>query len=409
MQKHEYYEELCALLPIGQLSREESEELAEHLRGCPSCRNATDDFSIILDKMPISETDVDEKAFARLQDGSYRTRFLQRAVAEGVPLSDAVMRQGFAAKKWTWPRLRLLPVFATVATAVAILLAAEVFTFSSKKVEVNARPLVQSVPAPSVARPLQDPQLISQLEGKIETLESQSIRDRGAISELKGKLSQSRAESTATASKLAATTEQVAQLQKQTVDAQHALDAEKEDLKRLRSEKESADAALVDQQFKNSELTAQAKEKDALAERDRQLSTVTRDVRDLMGARNLHILDVSDVDGNGRSGKSFGRVFLVEGRSLIFYAFDLGDRGNPAKVSFQAWAQADGQQNIATNLGVFYVDDHAQKRWVLKVTDPEKLKAINSVFVTVEPLGGTQRPTGKKLLYAYLVTQANHP
>jgi hypothetical protein len=55
------------------------------------------------------------------------------------------------------------------------------------------------------------------------------------------------------------------------------------------------------------------------------------------------------------------------------------------------------------------VDDHAQKRWVLKVTDPEKLKAINSVFVTVEPLGGTQRPTGKKLLYAYLVTQANHP
>ncbi len=38
-----------------------------------------------------------------------------------------------------------------------------------------------------------------------------------------------------------------------------------------------------------------------------------------MGARNVHILDVSDVDGNGRSKKSFGSVFLVEGKSLIFY------------------------------------------------------------------------------------------
>ena len=128
-----------------------------------------------------------------------------------------------------------------------------------------------------------------------------------------------------------------------------------------------------------------------------------------MGARNLHILDVSDVDGNGRASKSFGRVFLVEEKSLIFYAFDLGDRGNPAKVSFQAWARMEGRQNIAKNLGVFYVDDRAQKRWVLKVNDPEKLKSINSVFVTIEPLGGADRPTGKKLLYAYLATQANHP
>jgi hypothetical protein len=180
-------------------------------------------------------------------------------------------------------------------------------------------------------------------------------------------------------------------------------------LNRARSDKDSVDATLVDQQIKINELAAAVKEKEALAERERQLSAVAKDIRELMGARNLHILDVSDVDGNGRSKKSFGRVFLVEGKSLIFYAFDLGDRGNPAKVSFQAWGQLEGHQTLAKNLGVFYVDDHAQKRWVLKVNDPEKLTAINSVFVTVEPLGGAERPTGKKLLYAYLGTQANHP
>jgi hypothetical protein len=208
---------------------------------------------------------------------------------------------------------------------------------------------------------------------------------------------------------LSRATEQLAKFQEQASETQHALDSARAELNRIRSDKDSVDAVLVDQQIKINELAAQVKEEEDLAEGERQLTAVAKDVRELMGARNLHILDVSDVDGNGRSKKSFGRVFLVEGKSLIFYAFDLGDRGNPAKVSFQAWGQLEGRQNVAKNLGVFYVDDHAQKRWVLKVSDPEKLTAINSVYVTVEPLGGANKPSGKKLLYAYLGTQANHP
>ena len=81
MQTHEYYEELCALLPIGQLSAEEYRELVEHLRACQGCRNATGEFSVILDKMPVGETDVDEKGLVELQGDSYRERFLKRAVA----------------------------------------------------------------------------------------------------------------------------------------------------------------------------------------------------------------------------------------------------------------------------------------------------------------------------------------
>ena len=77
MQTHEYYEELCALLPIGELSGDEYLELTEHLRGCPSCRHATDDFSVILDKMPVGEADVDEQGSCR---------------APGTQLSNAVPR-----------------------------------------------------------------------------------------------------------------------------------------------------------------------------------------------------------------------------------------------------------------------------------------------------------------------------
>ena len=44
---------------------------------------------------------------------------------------------------------------------------------------------------------------------------------------------------------------------------------------------------------------------------------------------------------------------------------------------------------------------------MLRVENPELVKEINSVFVTVEPAGGKQ-PSGQKMLYAYL-GEANHP
>jgi hypothetical protein len=408
MQRHEYYEELCALFPIGQLSGEEYQELAEHLRACSSCCDATDEFSVILDKMPVADVDVDEKTLTALQGDSYRARFLNRAVAEGVPFSNAVMQSRFSIKNWPWPRLRLIPMLAPVAAMVMVILSIQVFRLSRRGLQVNAQPTAMKLQSVSIEK-AQDQQLISELGAKIKRLQSEASQQQMVITELRSRLSESRAESNAENSELGSAKDQLMQLQKQAGETQRALDTAKNDLSRLRSEKDRVDAALVDQQFKINQLAAQVKEKDALAERERQLDSVASDVRNLMGARNLHILDVSDVDGNGLSKKSFGRVFLVEGESLIFYAFDLGDRGNPAKVSFQAWAQVESRQNLAKSLGVFYVDDHAQKRWVLKVSDPKKLRAINSVFVTVEPLGGTERPTGKKLLYAYLGTQANHP
>jgi hypothetical protein len=78
-------------------------------------------------------------------------------------------------------------------------------------------------------------------------------------------------------------------------------------------------------------------------------------------------------------------------------------------VTFQAWAERDKDPAHATHLGDFYIDDVAQKRWVMKVDDPEKLKAVEAIFVTVEQGKGTDKPTGEKLLYAYLGGQPNHP
>ena len=130
-----------------------------------------------------------------------------------------------------------------------------------------------------------------------------------------------------------------------------------------------------------------------------------------MGARNLHIIDVRDADGKGKNRKSFGRIFYTEGKSLIFYAFDLDEKKlENAKYSFEAWGERLGQAAPVRSLGMLYMDDKAQKRWVLKVDDPEQLAEIDSVFVTIESPGGdNQKPRGQKVLYAFLGGNANHP
>jgi anti-sigma-K factor RskA len=126
-----------------------------------------------------------------------------------------------------------------------------------------------------------------------------------------------------------------------------------------------------------------------------------------MGARDLHIIDVHDMDARGEA-RPFGRIFLTEGKRLIFYAYDL-DSTKAKNASFQAWGQSTDGGRKAVSLGILYLDDQKQSRWALKVEDPNLLSEIDSLFVTVEPHGGTEKPTGKKLMYAFLRNPINHP
>ena len=134
-----------------------------------------------------------------------------------------------------------------------------------------------------------------------------------------------------------------------------------------------------------------------------------RDIRELMGARELYMADVHDVSGKG-TAKTYGRVFYTKGRSLIFYAFDLDAQpGIQNAGSFQAWGRKGPDRDQARSLGIFYEDNVSKKRWVLKADDPKTLADIDAVFVTVEPHGGSQHPSGKQLLFAYLRVNPNHP
>jgi vacuolar-type H+-ATPase subunit I/STV1 len=155
------------------------------------------------------------------------------------------------------------------------------------------------------------------------------------------------------------------------------------------------------------ELNASLDEKDRMLAVDKEFLDHDREIRDLIAARNLYITDIFDVREDGQTAKPFGRIFYTKERSLVFYGYDLDKQaGYKQFVAFQAWGSGDAQGDVS--LGLFY-QDGTQKRWVLRFSDTKTLARLNRVFVTVEPQGGSAKPTGKQILMAYLRVQPNHP
>jgi hypothetical protein len=179
----------------------------------------------------------------------------------------------------------------------------------------------------------------------------------------------------------------------------------------LKTALNAAQASYVADEITIRELTAKVASNSAAAERNADLLERDRDIRDLMTARNLHIFDVFDTDAKGKTKPAFGRIFYTEGKSLIFYAYDLNEaRTTSAGYHYRVWGSREAEKNKATSLGLFYSDDKAQRRWVFKCNDAKILGQIDSVFVTLEPnRSDSPYPRGQRLLDAYLGGAANHP
>src|SRR5205814_8617747 len=109
---------------------------------------------------------------------------------------------------------------------------------------------------------------------------------------------------------------------------------------------------------KVNDLTRLLQQRETDLEQQDQLLAHDRDIRDLMGARDLYIAEVYDVAGTGETKKPYGRVFYTRGKSLICYAYEL-DQQTATKTAnaFQAWGRRGPDQQKALNLGVFYEDD----------------------------------------------------
>jgi hypothetical protein len=184
-----------------------------------------------------------------------------------------------------------------------------------------------------------------------------------------------------------------------------------ETLLRLKSERESDQSAIQAQNLEIRSLNERLQEQSSQKERDQDVLAAETKLRELVGARNLHIVDVYDTDANGKTKKAVGRVFYTQGQSLVFYAYDLStNRSDTGKYAYYVWGHKEGSDESVRNLGTLDPDDVSQKRWMLKVNDAKALSNIDRVFVTLELNGKLDlRPHGKKILSAYLGSPVNHP
>jgi hypothetical protein len=400
MSDHSHYEELAALAAGGHLSDQELTDLQQHAKTCAECKNAAAEYrEVVRFGLPLAENPFRRSInmIKSRPDPGARERFIRRASLEGIAFSPEVRRPATSRA----PRL----TFAAAGAGVLVAIVTVVLLIS------------HHLGAPSQLGQLS--QQNSALQATISRLEQTNAAQQREAEGLRTQV----AKLTAAAShhdndRAPADTTQVAsdgaQSLEETETQRKAREKLLEDtgteLAGLKKVRASDQASIVADQFRINELSDQLKTAKANATNmQRQLATAGGDVPNLMGARQLHVVDVRDSGPDGKPGKAFGRIFLTEGKSLVFYAFDLNDpTKNGSKKTYQVWGQTEGRAGSVRSLGFLNVDNKAQQRWVLKSNNTATFKEINSLFVTVEPQGGAKTPGGQRLLYAYL-GEANHP
>lgn len=407
---HSRCHELAALSAAGYLSDEEFAELVDHRASCAECRQVEVELSELfrlglpLTRNPLREFGDKIKTRA---DEDLTARFLQRARSEGIVFSPSVE------SLYPNPRRQagFWPAFAMALIAAVIVLGVYAVRLSNR-LSTSREPAQAIQPHPS-----EDPQEIAALNTKLSGSQQRITDQANEITALRarmGEAAKAADEYRRANEKLTADSQESvvrnAQVLADIQNREKLLAEAKTDLDERNQTDRTADQASNSAlEFRIKEVSEQLRVANANLELDRQLLAGGRDVREIMGARGLHVVDVRDAGPTGKGSKPFGRVFLTEGKSLTFYAFDLNDGKsvNP-KQTFEVWGQQEGKPGSSRSLGFLYVDDKAQKRWALNVDNPDLIKEVDSVFVTVEPAGGAKQPSGPRMLYAFL-GEANHP
>jgi hypothetical protein len=419
--KHEHFEELCAAASIGQVSGAELAELREHLQWCSACQERYSEFLGLNATQYARNARHEElgleEAVSSIDSTLLRERFLKNAAAEGIAFSGPATElpmpepQVCLSGNRNWPLL-----FARAGAALVVLAAVGGYYLGTRQVRatvagggITARPdeWDQERKA-TVARLGQENR---DLTLQIASLKISLDLASSKLSELQSKGSTSDRNRLALLAHLKEREDAIEKLQARLDQAQTVLTSIRSDYERAQSSISSSQAAMVENQIKIRELSEQLAENSAALARERDLLTAGRDIRELMAARNLHIVDVFDTDPKGKTRPAFGRIFFTEGKSLLFYAYDMPDtRLKNAGYEYRIWGKREGPNQRAQSLGILFSDDKTQKRWVFQYDDPKVLNEIDSVFVTLEPRDSNpNRPKGDKLLYAYLKGQANHP
>ena len=428
LNEHDKFKQLAAMATAGPLTANELADLKNHLRTCEGCREAYQQYRVLTrEGFPILAASYDQaetkgdwdvrRAHARLF-ASIRIAEMEENFGKVLPRIVFGRTSPALSSFWT-----LMGTAATACVVVGMVFGAY---YLGGRGKTRAKPTAVSVAAAaderadklaSEKRALEV--LLRGQSQKLAQLQAESSRKQQDMDELRAALQSAKALSDELSGaklnseeQLRAASQQRDSLAAQLRDAESAYGGVQVELTNLRAERDKATLRLSSLESQVSDLTAANRDQEERLKATEGFLSSDRDIRELMGARNLYIADVFDVDSSSRTRKPFGRVFYTQGKSLIFYAFDLDRQPGIKNAVFQAWGQRElpqGEKAQPVSLGILYMDNQTNRRWALHCEDPKQLAQIDAVFVTVEPLGGSTRPTGKQLLYAMLRKEANHP
>ena len=438
-EEHDKFKNLCALAVSASLAPQELAELRAHLQVCAECRDVLLQYHVLTTEGMVTLTDAYvEREPLSWDDVPSRGRLLA---------SIADQEQAVAAEASSASLLRpsapdLLipgspiarPSFARPVARMAVA-AGLVFALVFGAYQLGLRRTISSAPSSptlgsevSGENPLQAltnqkrqaDEAAASLEKKLAQLQAENSEKELALAKLRSELraleehsNELTASNGQADAQVRALSQQRDALNGQLQAASQAYEAQKAELAGLRTEHDQATLRTSTLEAKIDDLNAANRDQERRLKDAEQYLSSDRDIRELMGARKLYIADVFDVDGTSRTQKPFGRVFYTQGKSLIFYAFDLDREPGVVNAStFQVWGQREapqGEQPSPMNLGILYRDNESNRRWVMRFDEPKQLAEIDAVFVTVEPRGGSHKPTSKPFLYALLRNEANHP
>jgi hypothetical protein len=437
MDSHEKYPELCAASTAGELGHGEERELQEHLAVCASCRRVKHEYEMTVENaVPALADDLACDAVEPEGDWSVeqaeaaffkRLRTHQNSLANpsGRATSEPAGRRfTYRPSQIPWAEL-WMPFAACALLAMALGIVAY---RSGLKRGADSEPQTVATPGlstGSIEEQISDfgherSQFLTKLaddDTAIKEFKRQVAEQTDEIKKLKASNGAAVASSHGTSQSSADTSTEMASRDAELLAAQTNLQQLQARTDTLSQQSEDTAKRARALQAKVDELTQLAHDRERALDqqqveiaKQQVLLDHDRDIRELMGARDLYIAEVHDVGGTGEADKTYGRVFYTKGKSLIFYAYDLDQETDLKTAStFQAWGRRGIDKQQALSLGVFYEDNTSKKRWVLKFDDPKTLANIDAVFVTVEPQGGSHHPSGKPLLSAYLRVTPNHP
>ena len=433
---HDEFLELCAVSTSGQLSEEERNRLKEHLAVCPACRETLREYEwVVNDTIPA----IGAEQSSRIDPGpgfsqskAEKAFFERLAKEEGKqPVADnkngvpsPLRRVLPIAPESTWRHVWMLYAAGILLFITLCMSAYWVGVRHGTDVAKSTAPPQSTQVQVATETPASLEEQLSDAAHERELARAQIAQRDKALADLRRQLQQQSAEISdmkEAQDKLQAAV-QSDQAGKQDLVQQRtelgqkleAAQAESQSLQQQvnsltqQSSTETSQAKALGSKVEDLTRLLEDREK-ALNQQD-ELLAHDRDIREVMGARNLYIAEVYDTDEKGAARKPYGRVFYTKEKSLIFYAYDLDQQQSKNHApTFQAWGRRGPDFKQAVNLGIFYEDNSSKKRWVLKSEDPKTLAQIDAVFVTVEPRGGSDKPSGKPLLFAYLRVNPNHP